>query len=311
MVRTAACSSGARRAACCAQGAANSVHSTVVSLAKVARQNAQQVGYGIRLGPRPAAVREPRPGCSEGALLPDSLSSTLVPERANTRLRVEATCKHASRRHGTVPERLRSPRCKRPESQYNGVQATGASADKPTTECSPAHPAHCPTLRRAQKLRTEPQALTGTRRTFHERADDQKTTRSAPDRIVGQLGLATRRRVGQATRPRVGNTPHRFAKPSQAHRAPRQPLSAPIRPTHERASPRSSARAARACAHTQTARRGVRLPPSRLTPRRRHTQTRGAPFTSRADHQRPTRSAREGLSLWSVRCIERRYNRPS
>jgi hypothetical protein len=238
VARTAACSSGARRAACCAQGAANSVHSTVVSLAKVAGQNARQAGYGIRLGPRPAAVREPRPGCSEGALLPDSLSSTLVPERANTRLRVEATCKHASRRHGTVPEHLRSHRCKRPESQYNGVQATGASADKPTTECSPAHPAHCPTLRRAQKLRTEPQALTGTRRTFHERADDQKTTRSAPDRIVGQLGA------------RVGNTPHRFAKPSQAHRAPRQPLSAPIRPTHERASPtQQRARRQSPCTH--------------------------------------------------------------
>ena len=227
MARTAACSSGARRAACCAEGAANSVHSTVVSLAKVAGQNAQQAGYGIRLGPRPAAVREPRPGCSEGALLPDSLSSTLVPERANTRLRVEATCKHASRRHGTVPERLRSPRCKRPESQYNGVQATGASADKPTTECSPAL---CPTLRRAQKLRTEPQVLTGTRRTFHERADDQKTTRSAPDRIVGQLGATPLRKAfSGASSPApaaVGTHPThpRARKPYAAAHAPPEPV---------------------------------------------------------------------------------------
>jgi hypothetical protein len=66
--------------------------------------------------------------------------------------------------------------------------------------------------------------------------------------------------------------------------------------------------AAGASAHTPTARRNVRLPrltlsdaaPTPEQPSRRHTQTRAAPFTSRADHQEPTRSAREvtGFAAW-------------
>jgi hypothetical protein len=146
----------------------------------------------------------------------------------------------------------------------------------------------CPALRRPTP---RPKRAAPSRRHTQTRdapskshADHQKPTRSAPVRI-GQSVITT-------------PVAHRAA-PRKAFPGRHEPRASRAQPTPTRRkrpeSRRSSARAAGAFVHTPTARRVAGgLHPS--APRRRHTQSRAAPFTSRADHQEPTRSAREVCS---------------
>ena len=141
-----------------------------------------------------------------------------------------------------------------------------------------------PTLRRAGKISAEPHAHPDVRRTFHEPRGPPGTDaeRACQDRAI---------------RPHQWHaTPWRPAKPSQSamSRAPAEPSL--TRPGASVPRAGAVAHAPREPAHTPTARRRLaplHPAPSDAAPRRSNTQAGAAPFTSRADHQGPTRSARE------------------
>jgi hypothetical protein len=128
---------------------------------------------------------------------------------------------------------------------------------------------------------------------FTSRADHQKPTRSAPARM-GQFRHHAK----------VAPTPQRL--PTQGASSLAACVPDPCSPAASAQRPSAAERAPRERVHTSQPLAGVcacplravrrHAEPERAAPRRRRTQTRAAPFTSRAEHQGPTRSAREVCS---------------
>jgi hypothetical protein len=192
------------------------------------------------------------------------------------------------RARGAAPARR-----KHPESQRSCAQAAGASAHTPTARRSVRLPRLTPSDDAPEHTHAHTHAPEHTQMRaapFTSRAEHQKTTRSAPDRM-GQFR-------SQGWHPR--------------RTAPRQARPAPSDPPTSAQTLRRSARASRARAHTPTTRRSSASPPpphaahSRADPEKPAPRRR-SPTDARRTFKKPPRACVERAREWyaGVRALTR------
>jgi hypothetical protein len=184
-----------------------------------------------------------------------------------------------------LPRANRAPRTPVPSPAYlhasaktlhSTSRAVRASALTPTArrgQCSPPP--------RATHSQAEPQGCTDACHTFQE-------PQVIPEDAEGSQSATTlmRRHDARLLQPvhTAATAPARACQPQ----APRDQAQQSAR----RGSQCTPANCSPECAPAPPSAVRRRAEPERAAPSRRHTQTRATPFTSRADHQKPSRSAR-------------------